>query len=226
MFGFHLPENFNYPYVAQSMTDFWRRWHITLVSWFRDYLFYPMSYRRPAWRIHLNLFIVFLLCGLWHEGSWKFVFWGALHGSILALERVGLGRQLLKLPRVVRHLYVILMIIGSCVFVRATSFPDALRFLARMIGVGAARGEGYGLGAYMNRPLIFALAVGVVGCLPLLPKLRGWLEVFANDLAGFRRNLLDTGVGLFKMTMLTVIFLASVSLSAAGTYNAFIYFNF
>jgi alginate O-acetyltransferase complex protein AlgI len=104
MFGFHLPENFNYPYVAQSLTDFWRRWHITLVAWFRDYLFFPMSYRRPAWRIHLNVLIVFVLCGLWHEGSWKFVFWGAMHGSLLALERMGLGQRLLALPRIVRHL--------------------------------------------------------------------------------------------------------------------------
>ena len=226
MFGFHFPENFNYPYIAQSMTDFWKRWHITLVTWFRDYLFFPLSYRRPVWRIQLNLVIVFLLCGIWHEGSWKFLAWGAMHGSFLALERMGFARWLLRCPRAFRHLYVILVIVSTCVFIRAPSLPEALRFLATMIGIGSAGGAEYAANIYMNRLGLAALISGVLGCLPLVPMIRRWQEQLSNNVEGVRGTLLDAAFSSFNTAMLALVFLASIALSAAGTYSAFIYFKF
>jgi alginate O-acetyltransferase complex protein AlgI len=226
MFGFHLPENFNYPYVAQSLTEFWQRWHITLVQWFRDYLFYPMSYRRPAWRIQLNLIIVFVLCGLWHEGSWKFIAWGLMHGSLLAIERLGFARVLLKWPRPFRHLYVIPAIIVTCVFVRAPSLGEALSLLRTMIRVSAILDQPDYLRTFLSQPLPAVLVVGVLGCIPLVPTLKKWQQSFTEPLGSTPRNLVDAMVGLCSLAILALIFAASVALSAAGTYSPFIYFKY
>lgn len=224
MFGFHLPENFNYPYVAESMTDFWRRWHMTLVAWFRDYPFFPLSYRRATWRIHLNLIVVFLLCGLWHEGSWKFMVWGGAHGTILAFERMGLAARLVKAPRVVRHLYVVLMIVITCVFVRATSLPGAIRFLGSMIGIHNSAVNT--LDIFINRTLVLTLIIAVAGSMPLIPWLRNRHESWASSLSGWGRSLFDGSVGVVRLASLGAIFLASSALSATGTYVPFIYFQF
>ena len=100
LFGFRFQENFNYPYVAQSIQDFWRRWHISLSAWFRDYLYVPLGGNRVApGRVYLNLVTVFFLCGLWHGASWTFVVWGLYHGAFLVLERLGVGAALGRLPR-------------------------------------------------------------------------------------------------------------------------------
>jgi alginate O-acetyltransferase complex protein AlgI len=226
MFGFHFPENFNYPYIAESITDFWKRWHITLVAWFRDYVFFPMSFRRPLWRIHLNLVILFLLCGLWHGPSWNFIIWGLIHGSILAIERMGLSAWLAKRARVFRHLYVMLIITVTCVFVRAETFSQALGFLKAMIGIAPGGGVEYNLSAHFDAPLLIALMVGVLGCVPLIPLLRRWQERLTTKFQDARATLLDAGLGFLHLMMLAMIFLTSLSLSAAGTYSPFIYFRF
>jgi alginate O-acetyltransferase complex protein AlgI len=222
MVGFHFPENFNYPYVAQSMTDFWRRWHITLVNWFRDYVFFPLSYRRPGWRIHLNLVLVFILVGLWHAASRSFIIWGLMHGALLVIERAGLTKLLNRLPRVARHLYVILVVVVSGVFVRAETFAQSMVMLKAMMGFGS----GVGSSAYLNASLCLALAAGIIGSVPLIPWLRAWQERLSAGAHGTRTIFLDTGAGVLELTALAFVFLASVSLSAAGTYRAFIYFRY
>lgn len=212
MLGFHFPENFNYPYVAQSLTDFWRRWHITLVNWFRDYVFFPLSYRRPGWRIQLNLVLVFILVGLWHAASRSFIIWGLMHGALLVIERAGLTKLLNRLPRVVRHLYVILVVVVSSVFVRAETFAQSMAMLKVMMGLGAGVASTSALSTYLNASLCLALAAGIIGSLPLIPWLRAWQERLT--------------AGVLELTALAFVFLASVSLSAAGTYRAFIYFRY
>jgi alginate O-acetyltransferase complex protein AlgI len=226
MLGFHFPENFNYPYVAQSMTDFWRRWHITLVNWFRDYVFFPLSYRRPGWRIHLNLVLVFILVGLWHAASRSFIVWGLMHGSLLVIERAGLTKLLNRLPRVVRHLYVILVVVVSGVFVRAETFAQSMVMLKVMMGLGAGVASTAALSAYLNASLCLALAAGIIGSVPLIPWLRAWQERLIAGAHGARTIFLETGAGVLELTALAFVFLASVSLSAAGTYRAFIYFRY
>ncbi len=126
MFSFQFPENFNYPYISRSIQEFWRRWHITLSTWFRDYLYIPLGgSRQGAVKTYRNLVVVFLLCGLWHGASWNFVVWGAMHGVFLALERRVLKRVLQSVPRLFCHVYTLLVVLVAWVFFRVERLPDA-----------------------------------------------------------------------------------------------------
>ena len=118
MFGFELLENFNYPYISQSITEFWRRWHISLGTWFRDYVYIPLGgNRKGKWRTYLNVFIVWFLTGLWHGASWNFILWGLYFGIIITIEKVFLMKWLSYAPRLIRHLYtLVLLIIGWGLF--------------------------------------------------------------------------------------------------------------
>ena len=133
MFGFEILENFNYPYISSSIREFWRRWHISLTNWFRDYLYIPLGGNRgtPA-RTYLNLLTVFFLCGLWHGASWTFVVWGLYHGAFLILERLKFGKLLNSAWSPVRHLYTILVFMVGWVFFRSDTLPYALEFLKAM----------------------------------------------------------------------------------------------
>jgi len=133
MTGFHFPKNFDYPYVSRSITEFWRRWHMTLSRWFRDYLYIPLGGNRHGEvRTYRNLLIVFLLCGLWHGAAWTFVLWGAYHGLLLVLERLGLARVLEKLPPLLQHAYALLAILIGWVLFRADSVAAASGVLGQM----------------------------------------------------------------------------------------------
>jgi alginate O-acetyltransferase complex protein AlgI len=227
MFGFHFPENFNYPYIADSITNFWRRWHISLSTWFRDYLFFPLGVRGPRWRIYLNLLIVFFLCGLWHGASWTFVVWGLFHGIFLVIERLGLSAWLQRRPRALRHIYTLLVVMVAWVFFRADTLTHALRYLRAMVGfASSSAGQNYNPAMFLNNELWLALFLGVLGSMPLLPRLREWQERVVQDARSSLRALLESGVWLFDFAMLVLIFVASAALSAAGTYNPFIYFRF
>lgn len=135
MVGIRLPENFNYPYVAQSISDFWRRWHITLGTWFREYVFYPLERRRFKWAgQQINLMLVFLLTGLWHGFTLPFIVWGLLYGVAIAIESLGFGRYLKTVWRPLRHIYTLLIVLIGWVFFRSESIPFALRFFSRLAG--------------------------------------------------------------------------------------------
>ena len=140
MFGFRFPENFNYPYAATSIQDFWRRWHITLSAWFRDYVYIPLGGNRfGAWTTVRNLWIVFFLTGAWHGASWNFIIWGLWHGLFLSLERLPIVATLLdRTPRVLRTGYVLLVVLIGWVFFRAPTLDAALHYLGRMFGIGRA----------------------------------------------------------------------------------------
>ncbi|HYY55776.1 MAG TPA: MBOAT family O-acyltransferase [Pyrinomonadaceae bacterium] len=226
MFGFHFPENFNYPYIADSITNFWRRWHISLSTWFRDYLFFPLGVRGPRWRIYLNLLIVFFLCGLWHGASWNFVVWGLFHGAFLVIERLGLAAWLQRRPRVLRHFYSLLVIMVAWVFFRAESLSHALLFLKAMTGLGTGTGLEFNLLIYWNAELSLALLFGVLGSMPLIPWLRGCKERIVSQREGRSGALLELSARTTGFALLVLIFVASAALSAAGTYNPFIYFRF
>lgn len=226
MFGFHFPENFDYPYIADSITNFWRRWHISLSTWFRDYLFFPLGVRGPRWRVYLNLLIVFFLCGLWHGASWNFVVWGLFHGAFLVFERLGLAAWLQKRPRALRHFYTLLVIMVAWVFFRAESLSHALAYLQAMIGRGHGMNLGYSPAMYLNTELLLALLVGVLGSMALVPALRKWQEQVMSEGDGTTRAFVETGARLLSFAVLVLIFVASAALSAAGTYNPFIYFRF
>ncbi|MEI6987429.1 MAG: MBOAT family protein, partial [Rhodospirillaceae bacterium] len=163
MIGFTFPQNFNYPYIASSMTDFWRRWHISLSSWFRDYLYFSLGGNRGSpRRTYVNLLIVFLLCGIWHGAAWNFVVWGLLHGAFLVLERVGMGRLLLRLPTVVRHTYVLLCVMVTWVFFRADSLGSAVHYLRAMAGLGTDCATAPVIGRYLGWDVVIAIVTGLL----------------------------------------------------------------
>ncbi len=161
VFGFSLPRNFNLPYQSQSITEFWRRWHITLSSWFRDYLYVPLGGNRGSHlQTYRNLVIVFLLCGLWHGASWTFVLWGAWHGGFLVLERAGLSKRLTGLPAPAAWAYAALVVMLGWVLFRAPDLAHALDVWRGMVGLNGASGMGPALAAALQPAEVAILAIG------------------------------------------------------------------
>ena len=220
LFGFRFPENFNYPYIARSMTEFWRRWHISLSTWFRDYVYVPLGgNRRGPGRTYLNLWIVFLLCGLWHGAAWTFVAWGLYHGSFLVLERLGAGRWIEGLWAPARHVYTVLVFMGGWVFFRAESLGHAGAYLAAMAGFASGSGLEQHAGLHLNAVVVMALVAGIIGSAPFLPRLGRWRD-------GIGAVNLRLAVEAGRLAGLALLLVASAMLMAAGTYNPFIYFRF
>jgi len=216
MFGFHFPENFDHPYASSSITEFWRRWHMSLSRWFRDYVYVPLGGNRlgPV-RTYLNLATVFFLCGLWHGASWNFVVWGVFHGALLVIERVARGGTFDVLPRPARHVATLALVLVGWVFFRADTLPHAGAYLAAMAGLGPAASGAYFPGMYLDRELILVLAVGAVAS----AQVRGAVAAAARRAGGgFAFVAGDVA--------LDGVFAYSVMLVAAGTYNPFIYFRF
>ena len=226
MFGFVFPENFNYPYIATSVTDFWRRWHITLSSWLRDYLYIPLGGNRvPKWRLYFNLLTVFFLCGLWHGATWTFVVWGLYYGAFLIIERVGL-LEILEKHRIIRHVYLLLVVMVGWVFFRADTFSKAGEMLMRMAFLGDNSQAFFTTKQCVNPTLVLALIAGILGSLPLAPVLDRLINHTVGTAGGLWSRFVDLTAGVGEFAILAAIFLASTALSAAGTYNPFIYFRF
>jgi alginate O-acetyltransferase complex protein AlgI len=224
MLGFTYPPNFNQPYSARSVTEFWRRWHISLSSWFRDYLYIPLGgNRHSSLRTYFNLSIVFLLCGLWHGAAWTFVIWGAWHGGLLVIERLGAGRLLTRLPGVCTQAYTMLMVMIGWVFFRADDVPYALHFLGVMFGKA---GPGTDIRPWQMDIGAAAAVALIVGAL-----LAVWRR---GDDLGLRKPkpLPRTAWQAFAASPLaqgavaSLAFVLCAASMAAGTYNPFIYFRF
>lgn len=226
LIGIYFPMNFNYPYISQSITEFWRRWHITLSTWFRDYLYIPLGGNRAgSFRTYANLMIVFLLCGLWHGASWNFVVWGLYHGFFLVIERLGLGAVLERLGRECRHIYVMLVVTVGWVLFRADTLPQALHHLQAMAGFGGGDGITYHVWLYLQPDVALALIVGTVGSTPYLAHLgRRFLEQTKRFNNG--DNTLSTFNSSITAVALYAVFLLSIISIAGGNYNPFIYFRF
>ncbi|MEE2708746.1 MAG: MBOAT family O-acyltransferase [Gemmatimonadota bacterium] len=222
MFGFRFPENFNYPYIAGSITDFWCRWHITLATWFRDYVYIPCGgNRKGILRKYVNLILVFFLCGLWHGASWNFLVWGLMHGSILIIERwTGLHDSTNK-RGMLQHIYVnFFHMIGLVVF-RSESLAAALSFLSSMVGLYKGTGVEYHTGLYTNGPLVLVLLIALVGCTPLLPFVKDRLQQATGSIFGLRPV-----VEICTISVLIMVFGATLCVMAAQTNLPFIYFRF
>lgn len=212
MLGFVFPKNFNSPYRAVSITDFWRRWHISLSSWLRDYLYIPLGgNRRGEARTYVNLFAVMLLGGLWHGAAWTFVIWGAFHGILLAIERgIGGAGGIRGLPRPLQVVFTFVLVLISWVFFRAASLCEALDYLASMAGLGAASPASVLIGGVIHQPFYLA-ALGAAAIITWTgPQTWDW----TRRLPGW------------KLMLALVLFVLSVMLLAAQAYNPFIYFIF
>ncbi|MDW7772660.1 MAG: MBOAT family protein [Desulfobulbaceae bacterium] len=216
IFGFNFPENFNYPYIARSVREFWQRWHISLTTWFRDYLYIPMGGSRvEPRRLYFNLFTVFVLCGLWHGASWNFLIWGLWHGMFLVLERTPQGGEWLRRsPSLLRHAYTLSVVFFGWVFFRTENIGAALAFIQGIFGSNGLTSHIYPLQLYVSNEAMIALFIGIIFSMPVLHKLK--------QFSPFHPAVYET-VRVSTMTVLLVISILKVS---SGTYNPFIYFRF
>ena len=229
LFGFRFPENFRYPYAAASVQDFWRRWHISLSSWFRDYVYVPLGGNRgSAGRTHMNLVTVFFLCGLWHGASWTFVVWGLFHGAFLVLERLGgrdPGAPQSLVRRAVGHGYALLVVVIGWVLFRADTLAGAGGMLRAMAGFSSGLPTTYPWSWYATPELLLALVAGVVGATPVMPALARRLAAGRGTGVGAETTL-PWAASALAVLALAVLLGASIMLSAARTYSPFIYFRF
>jgi len=227
MIGIYFPLNFNYPYMAQSITEFWRRWHITLSTWFRDYLYIPLGGSRAGpVRTYANLLAVFLLCGLWHGASWTFVIWGLYHGLFLVIERIGLGAALGRIGREYRHVYALAVATIGWVFFRSDTLPQALQHLRAMAGFGRGDGIAYHVWLYLHRDVALALVIGAIASTPYLAQLGARiLERGGRPYQGERKMLPAIGSSIMSIALYGIFLLSVISI-AGGNYNPFIYFRF
>ena len=218
MYGFNYKENFNYPYIARSATEFWRRWHISLSSFFRDYVYIPLGGNRKS-QIR-NLLVVWFLTGFWHGASWNFIFWGLYYFVFILLEKLFLGKLLERIPAVLSRLYLLLLVIVGWVFFYHEDLSEAFRFLGVMFGNAASFTSGEVSILFMSN-LIF-LIVGIISATPLLKWLFEKARVYLAKSPGkvaFLDNVFKPIVNIFVL-VLCLVFLVGES------YNPFLYFRF
>ncbi|WP_297378103.1 MBOAT family O-acyltransferase [uncultured Helcococcus sp.] len=208
IFGFNFLENFNHPYISQSIQEFWRRWHISLSTWFKEYVYIPLGgNRKGKFRTVLNKIIVFFLTGLWHGASWNFVVWGLFNGLFLLLEELVL--KLKKWPRFIRHIYTITIVLISFIFFRADTMSQALDFIGGLTNFSTMSPEVSGLmDTLINVKFIFILILAIIGSTPLVKRLLDRINI----------NL--------KFIFLIIVWILCLLNLSAATYNPFIYFRF
>lgn len=226
MFGFTFIENFNFPYIAQSIRDFWRRWHISLSLWFRDYVYIPLGGNRVSdMRNHLNLVIVFFLCGLWHGASWTFVIWGIYNGFFLVLERTRFGGWMDRIPRPARHVYAIIVVMMGWVLFRSNTCTAALHYFLALFGQSDAIAP-HLLVRYLSHQSLWALAFGVLFSGPLWSTIKTTCSrIGLAAPVDYRPGVMILGATL-ETVLIIGLMLVSVIFLAGSTYNPFIYFRF
>lgn len=213
LFGFHFLENFEHPYESRTVTEFWRRWHISLSTWFREYVYIPLGgNRRGKARQILNLLIVWFLTGLWHGASWNFVLWGLYYAALLILEKLFLLRWLDKAPKWVGHVYTILAFILGWVLFAITDFGRLGQYFSAMFTAPFTDGTAL----YLLRSNAVLLLAAAIGC--TTGPLRLW-----NRTAD---RLSDTAAVTLRTVGVTVLLLLSVAFLVGGSYNPFLYFRF
>jgi alginate O-acetyltransferase complex protein AlgI len=216
MMGFSFLENFNYPYISNSIKEFWRRWHISLSSWFRDYLYIPIGGSRGKLsRTYINLLIVFFVTGLWHGASWNFVLWGMFHGIFLISEKLFLEKILVRTSKIISHVYTLLVVITAWVFFRVENFESAIIYIKRMyLFVGNSQASQSHLDFILNPENIIISILGLFFVTPLSRKISS--RVHQSSM------LLKYGYVMFLFALLLV----DMFYLGASTYNPFIYFRF
>jgi len=215
--GFAFPRNFRFPYKARSMSDFWRRWHMSLTQWLRDYLYIPLGGNRGSVAdTYRNLCLVFVLCGLWHGAKWTFVVWGIHHGVFLILERAGLAPLLARAPIVAARLYTLLVVMTGWVWFRANDFEQAKALFIGLAGFSGWPGVSINMHMVLHPVSIAALLIGALLAttdLHLARRVTTWRGV--SLLNGFADA--GTTASFFALSILSI---------AAGSYSPFLYFRF
>ncbi len=215
MLGFHFPDNFRHPYTSRSVSDFWRRWHITMSEWFKSYVYFPLGGSRcSTFKQYRNIFIVWMLTGLWHGSSWNFVLWGLYFGILLIVERLFLGKLIAKLPKLLQVGYTLVLVIFGWVLFEMTDLSMIGGFFGTMFGFnGSGFADSYAIFTLLNNLVLFILCA--VGSTTLADK----LVVKAS-----RKYHKATAIAL--PVVQTVMLLVCIAFLVNATYNPFLYFNF
>jgi alginate O-acetyltransferase complex protein AlgI len=224
--GFRFAENFNFPYLANSISEFWRRWHMSLVGWFREYVFFPLEFARRKskfFRTQINILIVFTLTGLWHGFTWNFLMWGMLQGLVLGLELTKFGQWMKAAWRPWQHAYTLLVILVGWVFFRSTNIPFAMTFLKDMVNVFPANSlPVFAELSPISNTFWLALAVGLVFSVPIVPAFKRKLVAFWPGWPGGASFLL----GLARDVAMLALFLFCILVMVNSTHQAYIYMQF
>lgn len=217
MIGFKFPENFNYPYIANSVTDFWRRWHMTLSSWFRDYVYIPLGGNRVSTLKHIrNILVVWMLTGLWHGASWNFIIWGIYFGVILIIEKYCLNKVLEKLPRVIRNIYAMFIVMISFIIFSSDDISSALVAIKGLFSFSSLKFSNDFI-IYYIRSYGVILIGGLVLCTPLIK----------NVINKLRENkILNYIINIFVVIILVLVLVVITSMLIDSSYNPFLYFRF
>ena len=217
IFGFTYKENFNYPYISKSASEFWRRWHISLGSFFRDYVYIPLGgNRRGRARTALNLAIVWALTGLWHGASWNFVIWGLYYGVLIILEKLVLADFREKLPGAAQHIAALFLIVVGWTVFYYTDMGCLGKHLGAMFGIGAAGLSDPVTMAVIRKYTVLPL-IAAIASLPILPRLKAWLG---------KHEKLEGAADIVSLVCLTALMLLSMIFIVGQSYNPFIYFRF
>lgn len=246
VFGFNFLENFNYPYISKSIKEFWKRWHISLTTWFRDYVYIPLGGNRCSKaKSYRNQIIVFLLSGFWHGASWNFIFWGAFHGTFLVLERAFFGKVLNKLWTPIRHIYALIVIMVGWVFFRAENLSLGWSY-TKTLFMPTGGSKLYYPGLYLDNKAILLLVAGIVFSAPILNYLKNLIankmrvsskgkevlitngKIINAGLESAVDSTIKFGTSMYYLRDLTLMLLFIVCLVtlSSTTYNPFIYFRF
>lgn len=213
LFGFKFPENFNYPYISRSITEFWRRWHISLSTWFKEYLYIPLGGNRRG-NVYFNLFVVFLVTGLWHGASWNFVIWGLWHGMFMIIERVIRNENWYKkIPSFIKIFITLFIVIIGWVLFKATTLEEGLKYLSIMFGLSNFSNITFEYTYFISRKFIVLIIIGIIASTP----------IFKNIFNRYR----DIKVfELIKTILIILLFIISIIFMVNSTYSPFIYFQF
>lgn len=215
MLGFNFPENFNYPYISKSVTEFWRRWHNTLGTWFKDYIYIPLGGNRVGKIKWLrNILIVWFLTGLWHGAAWNFILWGVLYGVLLVIEKIGLLKVLEKIPSVISSAYVTLITIIGFIIFSGSSVSEILNNIGGIFGIGVSKfADLESLYCLKNYAAIFIIAI--IGATPIMK----------NIVSKISKKVLKL-VNVIEPVFLTTLLIVCISYLVDGSFNPFLYFRF
>lgn len=220
MFGLKLPENFRYPYASQSISEFWRRWHITLGAWFREYVYIPLGGSRVGkLRLVLNLLVVWALTGLWHGAAYHFIAWGLYYGVIITAEKLFLGTLLERVWRPLRHVYVMVLVVLGWVLFSAPGLGAAIEYLKVMFGISGSGLVDSSIAFYLVQYRV-ELVLGAIFCLPVVPWLNGLLE------ARGRGGRLGAALAFARSVAVVVLFVVGVAYVLSTTFTPFVYAKF
>ncbi len=214
MMGFNFPQNFNYPYQSKSISEFWRRWHITLGAWFKSYVYFPLGgSRKGKGRTVFNLAVVWLLTGIWHGASWNFILWGVLYGLVIIIEKLFLGKILERIPDFFSWLYTIVLVILGWVLFDTADIPTALGYMGAMFGGGGTLVDNTAMYYLINYGVMFV--IGAFACTDIFSRAAEWLKEKMPLLVNYSTPIAKTAIMVLSTAYL-----------ADATYNPFLYFNF